>query len=60
MTLERTTCEAASLGSFSGHPSALVFPDCDTLDFNIKRAGPYRDTEENAGGRILGKVAFVS
>src|ERR1700722_10063086 len=38
----------------------LVFPDRDTLDFNIKRARPHRHTEENAGWRILGKVALVN
>ena len=38
----------------------LVFPDRDALDFNIKRARPYRHTEENAGWRIFGKVALVN
>ena len=40
--------------------SHLVFADRDTLDFNIKRAGPHRHTEENAGWRILGEVALVN
>ena len=39
--------------------SQLVFPDRDALDFNIKRARPYRHTEENAGWRIVGRVALV-
>src|SRR5580700_7850 len=38
----------------------LVFPDRDTLDLKIKRARPDRHTEENAGWRIVGKVALVN